>query len=448
MTTRANQTSLAETARRIEAGELKSEAFTLALIEAIKRREAEVGAWQWFEAERALRLAREADAGGERGALHGIPIGIKDIIATRGIPTEVGSPAFAGRVPSEDATVVQKLRAAGAFVMGKTVTTEFAFRKPGKTRNPWNTAHTPGGSSSGSAAAVAAGFVPAALGSQTLGSIIRPAAFCGVVGFKPSYGLISRAGVFPFAASLDHIGTFTRSVADAAWLAAQLTGYDAADAASLAAPQAIAPVIVPLARAPRLALVKTPNWDAAEAAQQASLLACAQALREAGAQVVELDLPAPFARAQDTVQTVMRCEAAQVFRPIKAAHPDKVSEHIAEVIETGQQFSAAQYLDALANGRAVREGIAQLLRGVDAIITAPAPGEAPEGLGFTGNPVFCSTWSLAGVPAVTIPVARGPRGLPLGLQIVGKSLDDMTVLSVAEWCERHLPPFEGLREAG
>ena len=372
--------------------------------------------------------------------LGGIPIAIKDIIDTADMPTEIGSPIYQGRMPERDAFVVERVKQLGALVMGKTVTTELAWSFPGKTKNPHNKNHTPGGSSSGSAAAVAAGFVPAALGTQTMGSIIRPAAFCGVVGYKPSYGLISRRGIHPFANTLDHVGVFTRSVWDAGFLAHLLMGYAVSDSSCVSTGGFVpgAFLIRKMSKPPRLALLRTPAWPLADAAQKNCLYENAATLRRAGAQVDEVTLPALFDAALPAAQTVMRSEASVIFAPLREKHPDKVSANIDDVVETGQALSAFEYLRALKLRMELRSALHDLLRDYDAIITPPAPGEAPEGLAATGNPAFCAMWSLLGVPAITIPVKTGPNGLPLGLQIVGNYLGDQRMLGVAAWCEKYV----------
>src|SRR6187401_1850936 len=283
--------------------------------------EPRIQAWEWFDPSRAMAEAEER-AGGILAdlPLFGIPVGVKDIIHTRGIPTRMGSRIFASNVPTTSAWVVRRLEALGGLVMGKTVTTEFAFRAPGKTRNPWNPAHTPGGSSSGSAAAVAAGFVPVAIGTQTLGSVIRPAAFCGVVGYKPSFGAISRTGVHPFSATLDTVGVFARSVDDAAWFAACLMGPDSRDEATLVrgAQHTLAVPLEPLAQAPRLAVVKTAKWPLASEIQQANFNEAVATLKDAGAPVREVPLPRAFEDAWDVVMTIMASDAVKSFALVES----------------------------------------------------------------------------------------------------------------------------------
>ena len=410
----------------------------------IAERDRDIEAWAYYDPRQAQGAARRFAMHGPSAASHlslgGMPIAIKDIIDTADMPTGIGSPIYKNRRPARDAFVVERLKQLGAIIMGKTVTTEFAWSFPGKTKNPHNNNHTPGGSSSGSAAAVAAGFVPAALGTQTMGSVIRPAAFCGVVGYKPSYGLISRLGIHPFANTLDHVGVFTRSVQDAGFLAHLLMGFDGDDASCLSTGGFASGEfsIKKLARPPRLAFVQTAAWSLADKAQRNALFESAAILRRAGARVDDVTLPASFDGAQNAAQTIMRCEAAIIFAPLQAKYPNKVSANIDDVIKTGRAFSAFDYLQALALRKQLRAEFRELMSNYDAIITPPAIGEAPEGLSATGNPVFCIPWSLLGVPAITIPVGVGSNGLPLGMQIVADYFADQKLLGIAAWCEKQL----------
>ena len=438
------QLTLQQALGGLRVGSFSIEEYVTELQRRIASRDGDIEAWVHYDPRLALDAARRSTMHAPTGAcplpLGGIPVAIKDIIDTADMPTEIGSPIFRGRMPQRDAYVVERLKQLGAIIMGQTVTTEFAWSFPGKTRNPHNKNHTPGGSSSGSAAAVAAGFVPVALGTQTMGSIIRPAAFCGVVGFKPSYGLISRRGIHPFANTLDHVGVFTRSVADAGFVAHLLMGYDANDTSCVTTGGFVPGKfsIAKLNKPPRLALVRTPAWPLADDAQKNCLYASADSLRHAGAQVEEVTLPPAFDAALDAAQTIMRSEAAITFAPLREKYPDKVSSNVDDVVKTGQAFSAYQYLNALQLRVELRVRLAEILHGYDAIVTPPAPGEAPQGLSATGNPAFCAIWSLLGVPAISIPVSKGPNGLPLGLQIVGEYCQDQKLLGVAQWCEARL----------
>ena len=438
------QLTLQQALGALQAKQFSAEEYVVALQQRIAERDGDIEAWAHYDPRQALGAARRSDMHARKAAPHlplgGIPIAIKDIIDTAEMPTEVGSPIYSGRMPTRDAYVVERVKQLGAIVMGKTVTTEFAWSFPGKTRNPHNKNHTPGGSSSGSAAAVAAGFVPAALGTQTMGSIIRPAAFCGVVGYKPSYGLISRRGIHPFANTLDHVGVFTRSVWDAGFVAQLLMGFDVGDASCLSSGGFVpGKFSVPnMNTSPRLAQLRTPAWPLADEAQKDCLYENAERLQRAGARVTEVPLPPQFNEALLAAQTIMRAEAALIFAPLREKHPDKVSANIDDVVKTGQAISAYDYLKALQLRMTLRAQLSAILRRYDGIITPPAPGEAPQGLAATGNPAFCAIWSVLGVPAITIPVNTGPNGLPLGLQIVGDYLGDQRLLSVAAWCENHL----------
>jgi amidase len=400
--------------------------------------EPRIQAWEWFDPSRAMAEAEER-AGGILAdlPLFGIPVGVKDIMATRGIPTRMGSRIFAGHVPTHSAWVVRRLEALGGLVMGKTVTTEFAYRQPGKTRNPWNPAHTPGGSSSGSAAAVAAGFVPVAIGTQTLGSVIRPAAFCGVVGFKPTFGAISRTGIHPFSATLDTVGVFARSVADAAWFGACLMGYDLKDEATgtKGATHLLRVPLETLAAPPRLAVVKTPKWPLATEAQRNHFTECVALLKNAGAAVREVPLPRAFDDAWNNVMTIVARDATKSFASIESRHRIRLSPPLIELLDRGHRVKPEEYAKARTRREEYRRWLDGLFDGCDAIVTIPAPGEAPEGLASTGDATFCSLWTQTALPAVTIPSGRGPRGLPLGLQLVGRYREDERTLQVAAWCE-------------
>lgn len=426
----------------LRSGQCSSEEWVRACLARVQEVEAQIKAWEWLDADAALLAARRADdylrKGGQPGRLHGVPIGVKDIMATAGVPTRMGSPIYASHVPQESAAVVNRLQAEGGFVMGKTVTTEFAWRNPGKTHNPWNLGHTPGGSSSGSAAAVAAGMVPAALGTQTIGSVIRPAAYCGVVGYKPSFGLISRAGVHPLSHSLDHVGVFARSVADAAYLASCLAGHDAADPGSLsdASLRPLAPSDTVVSVTPRLAAIRSPVWHLADEAQRAMWDANLAALERAGAIIEEVELPPSFNSALDVLRTILMAEGAGIYAPLQAAHPGKTSAALDALIDAGLAISAVDYIRAIAAAKDMRVELASLLSRFDAIVTPPATGEAPATLVDTGDPSFCGIWTLMGVPALTIPVGRGPAGLPLGLQLVGGYLRDAELLKMADFISR------------
>jgi Asp-tRNA(Asn)/Glu-tRNA(Gln) amidotransferase A subunit family amidase len=426
--------SLREAVHGIKNGLFTSEAYTRALLEEIQMHDDAIRAWAWFDPEAALQAARDADRaplpdGETSPPLRGRPIGIKDIYATAGIPTEMGSPAFSGNIPRISAVLIERMRRQGAFVMGKTVTTECAFYAPGKTRNPWNPLHTPGGSSSGSAAAVAAGFIPAALGTQTNGSVIRPAAYCGVVGFKPTQGILPIAGALTFSQTLDQPGVFTRGSEDAAWLAAALAPENSA----------FFPLAKEPGKAPRLAAVKSPVWEQADASAKQNFFKAIETLRGGGANVEECELPDIFNSAHAAIRTIMAAESAFNLGYLLGDHASQLSVTLRDFIIEGHGIGAVDYQRALSLRLRLQDELAIVLSGYDAIVTPPATGEAPATIEQTGSPTFCSIWSLCGVPAVTIPTGLGPGGLPRGLQIVGAAGDDSHLLSVARWCEVFFP---------
>ena len=430
--------SLIDVVKGIETRQFTSEEYTQALLARIALFDESIQAWAWLKPEESLKAARLSDrrlhAGGAPGPLQGVPIGVKDIFATADVPTEMGSPAFAGHIPNRSARVIERLEAQGAFVMGKTVTTECAFLSPGKTRNPWNPLHTPGGSSSGSAAAVAAGFIPAALGTQTNGSVIRPAAFCGVVGFKPTQGLLPIEGALTFSHTLDQPGIFTRHVEDAAWFAAALFEEGGKFSPIRSTPPP-----------PRLAAVKTPVWEQAGDDAKRNFRENIQTLRKGGAAVEECELPEVFNLAHGAIRTIMAAEAALNLEELSLKKAPLLSSTLRDFIFEGKTAGAVIYLQALKLRSTLQVELDRFLTEYDALITPPTAGEAPATLEQTGNPAFCSIWSLCGVPAITIPVGFGPRGLPLGLQIVGAHGKDSQTLSTAHYCEG-LFPFPSWRE--
>jgi Asp-tRNA(Asn)/Glu-tRNA(Gln) amidotransferase A subunit family amidase len=358
------------------------------------------------------------------GPLAGMPVGVKDVFDTAGIPTEYGSPIFAGRVPERSALAVERIEAAGGLVFGKTVTAELAYFSPGPTRNPWNLKHTPGGSSMGSAAAVGAGIVPAAIGTQTNGSVIRPAAFCGVVGFKPSFGRLPTEGALAFAPTLDQVGVFAESVQVAALLTAVLASepqdeWLPADAA-----------------APRLAVVRTPEWNECEVSTQGAFGAALAAA--AGASLEERPLPGGLAAAIPVHRMIMAEEASRFVGPLVVDDLDRCSAQIRQILEEGVAVDALKIADALRDKELVTDEFDEWLSGFDALITPAVPGEAP-GLETTGDPRFCTRWTLVGAPAITLPAGLGPQGLPLAVQLVGHRGRDRELLEVAAWLERLLP---------
>ncbi|MEX1109834.1 MAG: amidase [Dongiaceae bacterium] len=422
--------------RRLAEGRLSAEELTRACLARIAEHEATIGAWAYLDPVLALEQARAADRWRQRGRplgrLHGLPVGLKDIFDTKDMPTELGSPIFAGRRPGWDSAVAERLRAAGAVILGKTVTTEFAYFGPGKTRNPHDPAHTPGGSSSGSAAAVAAFMVPLAIGSQTNGSMIRPASFCGTFGFKPSHGLISRYRALQLSRSLDHVGTYGRSVEDAALLADALAGYDSRDpdthpiaTAELAATAATEPPLPP-----RLAFVRSPVWDEAADDTKAAFEELVEFL---GDRIVEAELPAGFEAAHPSQRTIMATEMAANLAREHRRGGEQMTTNLRDFIEEGRQVLAVDYVAARETAGRLRLALDGLFGEYDAIVTPSAPGEAPLGLDSTGSPIFCTIWTLLGLPAINLPVLRGAAGLPIGVQLVGPYGDDARLLRSARW---------------
>ena len=436
------QLSAFRAAEAIREGEWTSEELVEACLARIDEQEEQIGAWEHLDKEFALTQAREADrARGEGKALgpfHGVPVGIKDVIDTAGLPTENGSPLHKGRRPTEDAALVSLLKNAGAVIMGKTVTTEFAVYSPGKTKNPHDPNRTPGGSSSGSAASVASYMVPAAVGTQTNGSVIRPASYCGVCGFKPTFGSISRYGMLPQSRPIDHVGLFGRSVEDLAFLGDQLMVFDARDPdmRPRAAPRLRETAASEPPVAPRFAFVKTPVWDQADEDAQAAFEELAAHL---GEEIVEeVELPEPFNNAIEWHQIILESNLARNFEMEYERGKDKISDLLCKMIERGQKYLAVDYTRAVEKVPVLNGLLGEMFERFDALLTPPAPGQAPLGLGATGNPVFCTIWTLCGTPAVTLPLMKGADGMPLGIQLVGPKGDDARLLRTARWLESRL----------
>jgi Asp-tRNA(Asn)/Glu-tRNA(Gln) amidotransferase A subunit family amidase len=390
----------------------------------IAAREPGVGAWTFLDRELVLTQARAVDSGSAQRPLHGLAVGIKDIIATADMPTEYGSPIYSGHRPAWDAACVAAIRNAGGVVMGKTVTTEFATSHPGRTRNPHDAAHTPGGSSSGSAAAVADGMIPLALGTQTGGSVIRPASFCGVVGYKLGFGLVSRHGVKPVSESLDTVGVFARSVREAGLLAGVI-----ARRPELCAVRAIEP--------PRIGLWPTCEWREASRETVSALDDAARLLAAAGAQVRAAEMPQPFSAINDAHHVIEYFEMAQAFAFEMRAHREHLSQRLRERLDKAAQVTAAQYDEAWITARACRRVMDEVFTQFDVLLAPSATGEAPRGLESTGNAVFNRGWTLLGLPCMTLPGFRGPNGLPVGVQLVARQ--DARLLAIAAWVERMLP---------
>jgi amidase len=422
-----NRLSATEAARQIAAGRITSEQLVRACLDRIAARDGEVKAWVHCDPEAALAQARAVDRAGAKGLLGGVPVGFKDVIDTADMPSQYNSPIYRAHRPRTDAACVALVRKAGGIVLGKTVTTEFAWRVPGPTRNPHNLAHTPGGSSSGSAAAVADFMAPLAFGTQTGGSTIRPAAYCGIVGYKPSFGTINRAGLKALAESLDTLGVMARTVGDCALLvhavsARALPGFAAAPA-----------------RAPRIGLCRTSRWKDASPDTQALLESTAATLSGKGAGVRELELPSDFDRLYEDQVLIMNFEAAQGLAWERFNHPELLSDPMRDTLAAAAAMPREEYDEAMRRAEVCRRVFAGFFVDCDVLLTPSATGEAPVGMDRTGSSLFNRNWTLLGVPCVTLPAGRGASGLPLGVQLVANYAEDGRVLLAAEWARMNLP---------
>ena len=434
-----HELGVTESARRIREGSVSPADLVAACLDRIEALDAVTRAWAHVDREGAMRVAeqRALEARQQRwlGPLHGVPVGVKDIFDAAGLPTTAGAAPFAHRRPLADATSVARLRAAGAVVLGKTVTTAFAFSDPSCTRNPWNPEHTPGGSSSGSAAAVAARMTPLALGSQTMGSVLRPAGYCGVVGLKPTHGRIGAAGVVPLAWSLDHVGVMARHVEDCALALGVLAGFDAADPRSSAVPVDDYAAVVVAPAPPRLGMLR---WLVERATPEmgAHIESVAGALRTAGALVSDVSPPPAHDRIHQAGNTVQRAEAATYHATLFERHAAEYGPRMREALEYGRTISAVDYLAAQEIRRAFRDEMAPIAARYDALLLPTAGAPAPRGLGSTGDPYFCIPWSSTGMPAIALPSGVDAAGLPLSIQLVGGLFAEARLLGAARWCER------------
>ena len=424
--------SLKESSAAIARGEISARELAEAQLAHIARVDPAVEAWATLDPDHVYMDASRCDRSRVHGAIAGVGVGVKDVIDTADLPTELGCAMFAGRRPNDDATCVARIKEAGGYVFGKTVTTAFAFLDPGKTHNPWHAGHTPGGSSSGSAAAVATAQVSVALGTQTNGSVIRPAAFCGVVGFKPTRGWAEFDGIFVFSETFDTLGTFTRSVADAACIAAVL-----AEAGRISTTTEV------LTHAPRLAYLPEFLWTRLERDGADALQSAASRLREAGAEVTPVELPEALKSVNLAHRTIMLFEGAQRLAPIKVRDPDRMPKHADAALEEGRAITPIAYRAALDERRVAIDACMRWLAPYDAILCPAANGAAPVGLESTGDPGCCTLWSFVGFPAIAIPAAVDKRGMPLGVQLATIGGADNRLLSVAQWCETCMP-FSGL----
>ena len=430
--------TIATAAERLRTQQLSPVTLVQSCLDRLDQLEPQLRAWVTVDREGALATARqyetEIKSGQYRGPLHGVPLGLKDIFFTAGMKTTMGSPIYADYIPDYDATAVRRLKQAGAIILGKVQTTEFAALAPSPTRNPWHLEHTPGGSSSGSAAAVAAQMCFGALGSQTYGSTIRPAAYCGCVGLKPTFGRISAYGVYPLAGSLDHVGIFSRTVADTALLLQALAGEDANDPMSAAQPIPDYTAALAAPRPPRIGLVRDFFLEKAEAETQRHIEAVVEQLTQAGAQITEVSLPESFKGEPEAHFTMMFVESAYSHSEVYDRYKEQYSPQMKDLIEKGRQVSGVEYLETQRHQHAFRNEMDALCRTVDALLTPATPAPAPKGFTTTGDPTFNGPATFSGLPSLALPSGLSQTGLPLGLQLMGAAFVEEKLLAVGEWC--------------
>ena len=405
--------------------EISAEQLVQACLDRITEREPAVQAWSYLNPEAPLAQARQLDRGAVQGLLHGLPVGVKDLFDTADMPSTYGSPIYSKHHPAADASAVALCREQGAIMLGKTVSTEFATFNPGKTRNPHRLTHTPGGSSSGSAAAVADHMVPLAFGSQTAASVIRPAAYCGVVGYKPSFGIIHRAGVKSLSDVLDTVGFFGRSVADVALFTAAVTGE-----------QGLLQLDIP--HSPRVALCQTHEWSYADADTHAAMVEAARVLAQSGMPVRELSLPDLFSRLLQAQIDIMAFDLARSLAHERITQPDFLSTSIKTLLANGMAIPVEQHRANLQLAREARAMVSAAMGEYEVLLAPSATGEAPATLEQTGNPVFGRIWTLLGLPCVHLPFFKGSTGMPVGLQVIGRLGDDKLVLRTAKWLHQRL----------
>ncbi len=435
---------LAEAASLIRSRELSAAELVEAYLGRIDALEIHLRAWARIDRSGALEAASRVDEelarGGARGALHGLPVGIKDVYRTAGLETSAGSKILAGSVPRRDATAVGRLKATGAIVLGKTACTEFAANDPAPTRNPWNPYHTPGGSSSGSAAAVAARVCPATLDTQTAGDVVRPAAYCGIVGLKPTYGLISRHNSIPVAWSVDTAGVLVRSVEDAALMLGALAGHDPLDPSSSSRPvpdyeEALEGQLEP----PRLGIVRGYFHERATDEVSGHVERVAQLLERVGARIEQVTIPEDLLeRSHAAHRVIVFSECAAYHQETFSKRPDDYGPKIRQLVELGLATPAVSYLQAQRLRRRFGRKVSEALEGLDALIIPSTPAPAPEGLRNTGDRRFQIPWTLAGVPVVALPTGLSQEGLPWGVQLVGSTFGENRLLAAARWCEEVL----------
>ena len=429
------KTSAVEMVQSIKKGEITSEELVKNYIEQIKKKEKDVEAWEFFDEEFVLSQAKKLDSlhqSGKHGDLHGIPVGIKDIFDTEDMPTTDGTEIHKKNPSLSDCTVVSKLKQAGAIIMGKTVTCELAYYSPGKTKNPHDLSRTPGGSSSGSAAAVASHMVPLAIGSQTNGSVIRPASYCGVIGYKPTKGLISRHLVLQISRALDQVGIFSNSIEDAALISEQIIGYDKQDPDTSLNPR---PKLLVASRQkppmePLLAYIKLPFMDKLD---EDVMEGFNEVKDELKGQINEIELPAGFDGIPDWHKIIMESDMARSFSEEYKKSKNKLSDKIVEAIERGMKYSSVEYNEAFSKIEVANTYFKQFFHDYDAILTPSACGEAPKGLKSTGNPIFCTIWTYCGMPSISLPLLQGKNNLPVGVQLVSSLYDDERLFRNASW---------------
>ena len=431
----SHKLSAVEMVQSLKKGEITSEELVKSYIEQIKKKEKEVEAWEFFDQELVLAQAKKLDElhqSGKHGDLHGIPVGIKDIFDTENMPTIDGTEIHKKNPSWNDCTVVSKLKQAGAIIMGKTVTAELAYYSPGKTKNPHDTTRTPGGSSSGSAAAVASHMVPLAVGSQTNGSVIRPASYCGVVGYKPTKGLISRHLVLQISRALDQVGVFANSIEDAALISEQLIGHDKQDPDTSLNPR---PKLLAASKQkppmePLLAYVKLPFMNKLDEDVKEGFKEIKDELK---GKVDEIELPEGFAGIPDWHKIIMESDMARSFSKEYEKSKNKLSDQIVEAIERGMKYTSVEYNNALSKIDVANTYFNQFFHDYDAILTPSACDEAPKGLKSTGNPIFCTIWTYCGMPCISLPLLKGKSGLPVGVQLVSSLFDDERLFRNASW---------------
>jgi Asp-tRNA(Asn)/Glu-tRNA(Gln) amidotransferase A subunit family amidase len=434
-----NELTAVEAIAEMADRDASSESLTAACLKRIQEREPTVQAWAFLDPDLALAQARERDrvraAGGPVGPLHGVPVALKDIFDTFDMPSEYGSRKFAGRRPAVDSFAAQLLRQAGAVILGKAVTTEIAMMSPGKTRNPHDPRRTPGGSSSGSCAAVGDRMVPMALGSQTSGSTLRPASYCGIYGYKPTFGSISCTGVSPISRKLDHVGPLARSLEDLALLSDVLMVFDPRDEEMRGAPaMALGNAVArPLEGPPRIGFARTPAWHEGDPETFRIFEGFVGSL---GAAVEEVELPDSFASLAGHQENVMGAGVAYYYAEEVTREPPLMEPKTLERIEAGLSVTAGEYLRSLDARERIEKEVLEVMRGYDALIVPPATGEAPLGFATTGSPVFQAPWTLLGMPGLCLPLLKGPAGMPFGVQLMGRKGDDAQLFRVAKWVER------------